>query len=155
VGRVVERLGEEVSKGGQGGKMAGEAATLLSKMSPTSLAAAFEAQVRGAAPGATLGGTLAMELRLIRNMVRDGTGDFYEGVRSVLVDKGKGAPPAWGGVVDGEGLKALFEGGGAVEGEKLLTDLGLHTLPPPTHPKIKAATKIRCQVIFFAGINEA
>lgn len=139
VGRVMERLREEVNKGGQGGKMAGEAASLLSKMSPTSLEAAFEAQVRGSAPGSTLGGTLAMELRLIRNMVADVRGDFYEGVRSVLVDKGKGAPPAWGKAVDGEGLRALFVGGGAVEGEKLLTDLGMHTLPPPTHPKIKAA----------------
>jgi enoyl-CoA hydratase len=104
----------------------------LGAASPTACAVALEAQRRGGAPGGTLGAALAMELRALARLLGEGgPGDFYEGVRAVLVDKGKGAPPAWAPV--GEGgltapqLAAYFEGGGAVEGEEELRALGSHT----------------------------
>ena len=126
VGRVMARLREEAEVGGGGGEAALKALSALEKMSPTSLLVSFEAQVKGASPTATLGGTLAMELRVITNLVRGGEGDFYEGVRAVLVDKGKGPPPSWGKAIGKEGLKQLFEGGGEVEGEGALRALGAH-----------------------------
>jgi len=67
---------------------------LLAKESPTSLKITLEALHRNGQPDVTLGAALAREFGLVQHCLQP-NGDFYEGVRSVLVDKGKGAPPAW------------------------------------------------------------
>ena len=127
LGGIVERLGGEVARGGEGGAAAGAALAALRAASPTSLLVSIEAQARGGGGGPTLGAALAMELRLMRALLQ--RGDFYEGVRAVLVDKGKGAPPAWAPppATDAE-VGALFEGGegGPLEGEELLKAMGDH-----------------------------
>jgi enoyl-CoA hydratase len=124
---IFERLGDEAARGGEGGAAAGAALAALRAASPTSLLVAVEAQARCGGAGATLGGALAMELRLMRALLQ--RGDFYEGVRAVLTDKGKGAPPAWAPppATDAE-VAALFEGGegGPLEGEELLRAMGDH-----------------------------
>jgi enoyl-CoA hydratase len=124
---IMKRLSGEAARGGDGGAAADAALAALRAASPTSLLVAIEAQARAGGAGGTLGGALAMELRLMRALLQ--RGDFYEGVRAVLVDKGKGAPPAWAPppATDAE-VGALFEGGegGALEGEALLHAMGDH-----------------------------
>ena len=113
--------------------VAAQALAALQAASPTACAIALEAQRRGASPGTTLGSALAMELRAMTRLLAGGEGgrsDFYEGVRALLVDKGKGPPPAWGAVAEGglapQQLAGYFEGGGEVEGEAQLRAGGSH-----------------------------
>jgi enoyl-CoA hydratase len=123
---IRERLAAAAAGGGEGAAAAAGALKALAGASPSSLLVAIEAQARGGAAGATLGSVLAMELRLMRALLQ--RGDFYEGVRAVLVDKGKGAPPAWAPPPAASEVAALFDGGagGALEGEELLKALGDH-----------------------------
>ena len=67
---------------------------LLAKESPTSLKITLEALNLNGQPDVTLGAALVREFGLVQHCLQP-NGDFYEGVRSVLVDKGKGEPPAW------------------------------------------------------------
>jgi len=126
VAGVRERLVRAEGQGGEGGKTAREAGLTLDKMSPVGLQVTWEAQVRGSAQSASLGSVLAMELRVMANLLRASHGDFYEGVRAVLLDKGKGPPPSWGRALEKKDLLGLFEGGEQVNGECELRTLASH-----------------------------
>lgn len=92
---MVEALRAEAA-GADGADAAWAAATLklLAKESPTSLKITLEALNLNGQPDVTLGAALVREFGLVQHCLQP-KGDFYEGVRSVLVDKGKGEPPAW------------------------------------------------------------
>jgi enoyl-CoA hydratase/carnithine racemase len=100
---IVAALEAEVAAGASGA--AGHAATVdaawaaaalaqLSKGSPTSLKVTLRCLQLNAAPNVTLGAALVREFALGQHCLRMNK-DFYEGIRSVLVEKGKGLPPAW------------------------------------------------------------
>ena len=114
----------------ESGVLADAAKAALANASPTSVAITVEQLRRGAATGATLGGCLAMELRVVRALLGNEKSDFYEGVRAVLIDKGKGAPAAWTppriSDVSAASVRALFDGGGEVDGEAEIHALGSH-----------------------------
>ena len=88
---------------------AAEQATILRRMSPTSLHVSLELLRRGA--GATLDQCLEMELALTRVVVNRHP-DFREGVRAVLVDKDN--TPSWSPPriedVDPAAIRAMFAG---------------------------------------------
>lgn len=83
VGGVLDRLDFE------GDEWAAATAAGLRRMSPTSLKLTFEASRRGAA--LSLEECFVMEYRLSQGCMAGG--DFYEGVRAVLIDKDKS--PRW------------------------------------------------------------
>lgn len=96
-----EAAGEGAGAGADGaGASADDAAwaaatlVLLAKGSPTSLKVTLQCMALNGAPNVTLGAALVREFGLGQRCLRPHA-DFYEGVRSVLVDKGQGAPPAW------------------------------------------------------------
>ena len=110
---LCSRLESEIKAGGATGAAAESARSTLARMSPTSLFITAEQLRRGSARTSTLGSCLAMELRLVRAILAAPTSDFYEGIRAVLIDKGKGAPPAWSpssiDQVDERSILKLFE----------------------------------------------
>jgi enoyl-CoA hydratase/carnithine racemase len=114
----------------EAGALADSMRTALASASPTAMAIVIEQLRRGAQAGATLGDCLAMELRVVRALLGNEKSDFYEGVRAVLVDKGKGAPAAWTPPriddVDEASVRALFDAGLAVDGEAEIRALGSH-----------------------------
>ena len=88
---------------------AGATLTSLGAQSPTSLKTTLQMLLRGAELG--LGDCLRMEFDVCQNLVGNTGSDFYEGVRSVLVDKDR--DPTWpGGAtandVDDVKVEALF-----------------------------------------------
>ena len=129
---ILARLRAEAAagSGGEGVRAAEAALDALRAASPTACSMALEAQRRAAAPSTTLGSALAMELRALAALLGNPHADFYEGIRAVLVDKGKGRPPAWAALpeagMDASALKAHFEGGNVLEGEAELLALGSH-----------------------------
>jgi hypothetical protein len=64
----------------------------------------------------------------MRALLASPTSDFYEGVRAVLVDKGKGPPPAWApaAAADARAVREIFDGGEPDEAEAPLRALGSH-----------------------------
>lgn len=87
-GADVEAIVAELSAAAaKGSKVASNAVSALSKMSPTSLKVTLEQMRRGAQLG--LAECFEMEVRMALRFMQ--SHDFYEGVRSVLVDK-DGAP---------------------------------------------------------------
>ncbi|RYG54631.1 hypothetical protein EON66_06890, partial [archaeon] len=87
-GADVEAIMAELSAAAaQGSKVASNAVSALSKMSPTSLKVTLEQMRRGAR--LSLAECFQMEVRMALRFMQ--SHDFYEGVRSVLVDK-DGAP---------------------------------------------------------------
>lgn len=82
---VVEALGRE-------GEWGAQTLKLLAKSSPTSLKLTH--RLLRAHADVTVKAALETEFTVVQRCLRPG-GDFYEGIRSVLVDKGKGPPPAW------------------------------------------------------------
>lgn len=124
---LFRRLNGEVLKGGLSGSAAAAALATLSRMSPVSLCLTVEQLRRGAAPEATLGACMAMELRVVKSILTAQNSDFYEGIRSVLVDKGKGSPPQWTPAriedVDEQAIiKAYFDGGEGDSGDRAMDD---------------------------------
>ncbi len=65
----------------------------LEKMSPTSLNITHSQISRGRALNGNLEDVLKMEFNLTQSVMREQNGDFYEGIRSVLVDKDNN--PVW------------------------------------------------------------
>lgn len=67
----------------------------LSKMSPTSLKLTLEGLRRSYTECSDLKDDLVMEYRMGQSCVRRLDGDFYKGVKAVLVDKNKNGTPSW------------------------------------------------------------
>jgi len=80
------------------------------KLSPTSMCVTFEQIRRGREMGGDMDQVLAMEHGITQAIMREKGGDFYEGVRAVLVDK-DGAPRWKYGIEEIEEVEA-----GVVEG---------------------------------------
>jgi enoyl-CoA hydratase len=127
---LLARLGDEAARGGARAALAAAALGDLARASPTAVAVTAESLRRGSMPGATLGGCLAADLRVVRALLRDPTADFYEGVRAVLVDKGKGAPAAWlpptADAVEDATVHGFFDAPGPDEDADRLRLLGSH-----------------------------
>jgi enoyl-CoA hydratase/carnithine racemase len=127
---LFSRLDKEANQGGALGKEAEAVRKTLSRMSPTSLCITAEQFRRGAAATSSLGSCLATELRVVCAILSSPSSDFYEGVRAVLIDKGKGAPPAWSPAslnqVDEAAILEFFDRGDVADGEETLRKLGHH-----------------------------
>lgn len=86
---VREALKAEAGGAGEHAKFAGQAVRAMEKASPTSLMVTFELMRRATAAAAskkfTLGQALQIDYRVARRFVAGG--DFFEGVRAVLIDK--------------------------------------------------------------------
>lgn len=68
--------------------------TTLRKMSPTAMVVTLEA-LRRASAVEDLGDVLSMEYRVMQGFMRHGTGDFYEGIRTKLIEKDSKSTPGW------------------------------------------------------------
>jgi enoyl-CoA hydratase/carnithine racemase len=127
---LFSRLDKEANQGGALGKEAETVRTTLSRMSPTSLFITAEQFRRGAVATSSLGSCLATELRVVCAILSSPSSDFYEGVRAVLIDKGKGAPPAWSPAslnqVDEAAIIDFFDRGDVADGEEMLRKMGHH-----------------------------
>ena len=82
------------------------ATAALLRGSPTSVSVTIEQLRRGAQPSMTLKSCLRMELGLATKFAAER--DFYEGVRSVLVDKEVGVQPAWDAPPSAETVNKYF-----------------------------------------------
>lgn len=82
---IIQRLQEFIAEGKDDVDFAKEALERLMRMCPTSVKISYEAQRRG--KGMSLEESLCMEFRLIARCIR--RDDFIEGIRTVLVEKGK------------------------------------------------------------------
>jgi enoyl-CoA hydratase/carnithine racemase len=65
----------------------------MHKLSPTSMCVTFEQISKGREFGGDMEKVLAMEFAITQAMMREEKGDFYEGIRAVLVDKDNS--PVW------------------------------------------------------------
>lgn len=106
-GATVTEILQSLEQGGaRGDEWAEKTLSLLNGKSPTSLSLALEQLRRG--EGKTLGECLRMELDMDMHIIH--THDFYEGIRSVLVDKDRN--PKWEPAhihdVTGEALASFF-----------------------------------------------
>jgi len=94
VDAVLAALKAEAAGGGEHAEWAADSLALMAKASPTSLAVTHELIRRAAAStpqNFTLSRALQIDYRLARRFIAGG--DFYEGVRAILVDKDR--RPAW------------------------------------------------------------
>ena len=124
VGGMLERLD------GEGSDWAAATAAGLRRMSPTSLKLTLEATRRGAA--LSLEECFVMEYRLSQGCMAGG--DFYEGVRAVLIDKDKS--PRWSPERLEEVTEALIAAHFAVPvaGDLFFDNEGLVNLPSHIGP---------------------
>lgn len=112
---ILQALDREAAGSGEDAAFAKAATEAMRTKSPTSLKIALEQMLRG--PRLSFAAAMRTEFRIVNRVARGH--DFYEGVRTTLIDKG-GAPrwnPAGLGGVNAEQVAAYFAPLGAPEEE--------------------------------------